>query len=228
MVEPDLSRPHPHSFWARLGQNERAALRKIGVRRVFPTGSILCHQGEESLHVLIVLAGHVRVTRLAADGREVVAGIRGPGDILGELAAVDAQPRSATLSALATVDALTIPGPRFSGLCQSEPRITWALLGVVVDRLRESNRQWAEFGGGPAAQRTIALLLELAVSQGTPTAAGVEITLWGSQQELATTAGTSRESMARGLRALREQGLISTRRGRIIIHDLARLRRLAG
>jgi CRP/FNR family transcriptional regulator, cyclic AMP receptor protein len=167
------------------------------------------------------------VTRLAADGREIVAGVRGPGDVLGELAAVDAQPRSATLSALATVETLTIPGPRFAGLCQSEPRIAWVLLGVVVDRLRESNRQWAEFGGGLAAQRIVALLLELAVSQGKQTADGVEITLWGSQQELAATAATSRESMARVLRTLRKQGLISTRRGKITIHDVAELRRLA-
>jgi CRP-like cAMP-binding protein len=215
------------SFWQRLTPAERTTLTTAGARRPFPTGSVLCHQGDRTHHVLVLLTGHVRVTRVAMDGREVVAGVRGPGDVLGELAAVDARPRSATVTALDEVSALTIAGDRFAELCQTEPRIAWVLLNIVADRLRESGRQWAEFGGGHTAQRVAALLLELAVRQGTPTGDTVEITLWTGQQELAAAASTSRESVARALRELRNQGVISTRRGHVTILDLPSLRRLA-
>lgn len=224
----DQITPHRHSFWARLSLTEQAAVRRAGVRTRHEAGSILCHQGDETHHVLIVLSGHVRVSRLTPDGRETVAGVRGPGDVVGELAALDARPRSATLRALVDVETLNVPGVRFAKLCQTEPGIAWVLLGVMVERLRETDRPWAEFGGGHSAQRIAALLLELAVRQGKQTKDGVEITLWsGGQQELASAAGTSRESVARALRSLRDRKLVSTHRGRIVIHDMAELRRLA-
>jgi CRP-like cAMP-binding protein len=201
---------------------------RVGTGGRYPAGAVLCRQGEQANHVHVLLAGHVRVTRVAMDGREIGAGVRGPGDVLGELAAVDAQPRSATVSALDEVRTLTISGARFAALCQTEPRIAWVLLGVVADRLRETGRHWAEFGGGHTAQRVAALLLELAVQQGKVSGDAVEITLWAGQKELATAAATSRESVARALRNLRERGLVSTRRGHVTIHDLTGLRRLAG
>jgi CRP-like cAMP-binding protein len=210
-----------------LGPVERAALTGAGVRTGYRAGAVLCRQGDTSYHVLVLLSGHVRVTRLAADGREIVAGVRGPGDVLGELAAVDARPRMATVTALVDVATLTIPGPRFTVLCRSRPVIAWVLLGVVADRLRESGRQWAEFGGGHTTQRIAALLLELAVRQGDQAGDTVEIPLWQGQRELAAAAATSRESVARALRTLRERGLVSTRRGHVTIHDLAGLRKLA-
>jgi CRP/FNR family cyclic AMP-dependent transcriptional regulator len=219
---------HQHTFWGRLGPAERAVLMRVGTGGRYPAGAVLCRQGEQANHVHVLLAGHVRVTRVAMDGREIGAGVRGPGDVLGELAAVDAQPRSATVSALDEVRTLTISGARFAALCQTEPRIAWVLLGVVADRLRETGRHWAEFGGGHTAQRVAALLLELAVQQGKVSGDAVEITLWAGQKELATAAATSRESVARALRNLRERGLVSTRRGHVTIHDLTGLRRLAG
>ncbi|HEX3649438.1 MAG TPA: Crp/Fnr family transcriptional regulator [Pseudonocardiaceae bacterium] len=217
----------PASFWDRLGPGERDALVAAGARRTYPAGAVLCRQGDMSHHVLVLLSGHVRVTSVAMDGRQIVAGVRGPGDVLGELAAVAGAPRSATVTALVDVSTLTVSGQRFAALCQNRPGIAWVLLGVVAEKARESGRRWAEFGGGHTTQRIAALLLELAVREGEPAGNTVEITLWSGQRELAAAASTSRESVARALRMLREQGLVSTRRGHVTIHDVAGLRRLA-
>jgi CRP-like cAMP-binding protein len=223
----DQVTPDRHSFWARLSPAEQASVRHAGVRTAHHAGTILCHQGDDEHHVLILLSGHVRVTKSATDGREIVAGVRGPGDVVGELAALDERPRSATVSALVDVETLNVPGSRFATLCRTHPGIAWVLLGVMIERLRESGRSWAEFGGGQTSQRIAALLLELAVRHGKPTTEGVDIPLWNGQQELAAAAATSRESVARALRVLREQRLITTRRGHIVVHDMAELRRLA-
>lgn len=226
MRDADEATQGTRTFWTRLTAEEQAALMAAGIRRAYPAGTVLCTQGDETHHVLVLLAGQARVTKIALDGREIVAGVRGPGDVLGELAAVDARPRSATVTALGDVHALVVPGVRFAELCQNAPRVAWVLLGVVAERLRESGGQWAEFGYGHTAQRIAALLLELATRQGRPDGDTVEITLW-TQRELAAAASTSRESVARALRLLRERGLVSTRRGHVVIHDVAGLRRLA-
>jgi CRP-like cAMP-binding protein len=117
-----------------------------------------------------------------------------PGDILGELATLDGGPRTATLQALDTVQVLTMSGPRFATLCQTQPRLAWVLLGIVAGRLRDGGWQWLALGGGSATNRVAALLLDLAVRHGKPTSEGIEITSPATQQELASTVAISRES----------------------------------
>jgi CRP/FNR family cyclic AMP-dependent transcriptional regulator len=214
-------------FWFRLGPAERAVIERNSTRRAYDPGAFLCRQGDHSRHVLVVRTGAVRVLATTSDGREVVIAVRTTGDIVGELAALDDGPRSATLQALDHVEVLALSGARFASLCQTEPRLAWALLGVVAGRLRETGRQWAEFGGGSAMRRVAALLLEMAVLHGRTTRAGVEIVPPATQEELASTAAMSRESYVRVLRDLRERGLISTGRRQVVIHRINDLRHLA-
>jgi CRP/FNR family transcriptional regulator, cyclic AMP receptor protein len=218
----------PDSFWAKLGPAERRTVEALAVRKVFNPGEFLFREGDRSRNVVMVRSGHVRVLASRPDFREVIIAIRSAGDVLGELAALDDGPRSATLQALDTVEVLTIPGARFATLCQTEPRLSWALLSVVVDKMRDTALQRIEFGGGSVIHRVAALLLELAVRYGRSTDSGIEITALATQQELASTAATSRESMSRVLRELRGRGVISTGRRRMVIHRMAELRRIAG
>jgi CRP-like cAMP-binding protein len=216
----------PDSFWAKLGPAEKAAIERIAVRHTYDPGDFICHQGDHSRAVLVIRSGHVRVLTTGANARAVVVAVRLPGDILGELATLDGGPRTATLQALDTVQVLTMSGPRFATLCQTQPRLAWVLLGIVAGRLRDGGWQWLALGGGSATNRVAALLLDLAVRHGKPTSEGIEITSPATQQELASTVAISRESLARVLRKLRERGLISTGRRRVTIHQMAELKRL--
>src|SRR5438067_4965617 len=83
------------AFWDALGVRERGLLVKSGRRRSFRRGDRLCREGDRSTTVLVLLTGHVRILTLAPDGREVVVGVRGAGDVVGDIAAVDHRPRSA-------------------------------------------------------------------------------------------------------------------------------------
>lgn len=217
----------PTGFWADLAPADRGVLAESATRRTYPRGETLCREGDHSSVVLVLLAGHVRIVHGTPDGREVVVGVRGPGDVIGELAAIDAQPRSATVEALDDVDVLEVPGDRFASLCRTRSRISWALLLVLSTRLRSVGRQWLEVGGGSAARRVAAQLMQLAVQHGVPRGQDIEITVPATQAELAMTAAISRESWARATRDLRRQGVISTGRRQVTIHRLAELRRLA-
>jgi CRP/FNR family cyclic AMP-dependent transcriptional regulator len=217
----------PTGFWADLAPADRRVLAESATRRTYPRGETLCREGDHSSVVLVLLAGHVRIVHGTPDGREVVVGVRGPGDVIGELAAIDAQPRSATVQALDDVDVLEVPGDRFASLCRTRSRISWALLLVLSTRLRSVGRQWLEVGGGSAARRVAAQLMQLAVQHGVPRGRDIEITVPATQAELAMTAAISRESWARATRDLRRQGVISTGRRQVTIHRLAELRRLA-
>lgn len=217
----------PTGFWAELTPADRRALAESATRRSYRRGGTLCREGDHSSVVLVLLAGHVRIVHGTPDGREVVVGVRGAGEVIGELAAIDAQPRSATVEALEDVDVLELSGERFTALCRKRSRISWALVTVLSTRLRSVGRQWLDLSGGAAARRVAAQLMQLAVQYGVARGQDIEIAVPATQAELAMTAAISRETWARATRDLRRQGVISTGRRQVTIHRLAELRRLA-
>lgn len=220
-------RPAGATFWSMLEPAERALLRQAGTVLRFEPGQVLFRQGDSLRHVLVLLAGRVEVAADAHDGYEAVLAVRGPGDLVGEFAAVDGRPRSATLWALDRVQAIAVPAERFSMLCQSHPRLTWTVLRVLVGRLRELSKRRVEQGGSNVAQRLVALLVELAAQHGVPDEQGLTIAVPLTQQKMAGMISASRESVVRVLRDLRGQGLITTRRRHITVLRPDALRRLA-
>ncbi|MET0133199.1 MAG: Crp/Fnr family transcriptional regulator [Kibdelosporangium sp.] len=213
------------SFWDRLPSGERQAIERVANRQRYRANDYLCHEGDQTRHVIIVLSGHVRVLSHTADDREIRIAIRRPGDIVGELAALHDQPRMATLQALEPVEALTLPGGRFSKLCEDRLKLSFTLLLVISARMREAEQRHAEMGSTKASQRVYTQLLELALAKGRRNGMA-EIRSGLTQQQLAEDVATSRESYARTLRDLRSRGIVSTGRGWITVHDIDELSRL--
>ncbi|MBB5801253.1 CRP-like cAMP-binding protein [Saccharothrix ecbatanensis] len=215
--------PNPPRFWELLDPAGHALLNSVGTVRTFDPGDVVYRQDERSRHVLVIRTGLLRVTTTSSSGHEKVLAVRGPGDILGERSAVDGGPHSATARALGQMSALLIPAERFAELCHRQPPIAWAVLSVLVSRQRDLTRQRTQLSG-TATQRVATVLFDLA-SQRAANSSGVAAL---SQGELASIAGTSRESLVRVLRSLRKQGIVRTSRHRIDILDPDRLYELIG
>ncbi|HWD02604.1 MAG TPA: Crp/Fnr family transcriptional regulator [Amycolatopsis sp.] len=214
-------------FWPALGAAERGKVAELAVRRRYRRGDVVCREGDRAAVVVLLLSGHVRITSTSADGREILIAVRGAGDVVGELGAIDGGPRSATVAALDDLDALVIPAVRFAALCRRESSISWALLVVLADRLRDVGRQRLDIGGGTITRRVAAQLMQLAVQHGVREGDDIVVAIPGTQAELATTASVSRESWSRVTRELRRGGVISTARGKVVIHRFADVARLA-
>ncbi|APE33956.1 hypothetical protein BOX37_08210 [Nocardia mangyaensis] len=176
---------------------------------------MLMHEGDRSEHVVVIEHGRVKVTSAAATGKQALLAIRGPGDLLGELSAIDGKERSATVTALSQVTATLVPGSAFRDLLIGDGQIAFALLRVVVDRLREADVQRLEFGAYNVTERIARLLVDYARRYGEQGDDGVIITLPLSQEELAHAAGASREAVSKALKRLRDLGVLRTGRRRI-------------
>ncbi|WP_018351653.1 Crp/Fnr family transcriptional regulator [Longispora albida] len=204
-----------------------AALRAAGSRRVYRQGDTLIWQGEHEDFVLLIEHGHVWVTSTSPGGHTSVLAVRGPGEVVGELAGVDHGPRSATVTAVSPVEALMIPAPRFRRLLGTAPGLSLWLLEVIVQRLREADRQRLEYGAYSAVARAALCVLDLAERTGRPVrgqpgAVLVDIL----QRELAGLVGVSRTTMDRAIRDLAGRGLLRTRRGGLVVTDPGELARL--
>jgi CRP-like cAMP-binding protein len=210
-----------------LDDTARAELLARGIRRRYPAGATLFAEGDRSDRCFLLETGNVKIVQVTADGREVLLGVRGSGELIGDWSVIDALPRSASAVALEPVDAVQLDAVQFLGFLEASPKVTLWLLRNVLGRLRDSDRKRAEFASSDAAGRLARRLTELAAEHGQAVDGGVRITLPLSQEELASWTGASREAIAKALAQFRGRGWLSTERRRITLHDLEALRRRA-
>jgi CRP-like cAMP-binding protein len=212
-------------FLAALDEPERSDLLARGGRRRYRRGATVFHEGGGSDEIVVVLSGRVKVSTVTADGKEVVLAFRGPGDLLGELSAIDGDARSATVGALEPVEAAVVAANDFRAFLSAHPRVAILLLEMLARRLRDADRKRVEFGAHDTLGRVAARLVELAERYGQPVTEGVRITLPLSQEELAGWTGSSREAVGKALHALRGLGWVRTERRRITVLEMEPLRR---
>ncbi len=142
------------TFLARLQENERRALEAAGRHRRFSTGGqVLFSEGDDGRDVFIVLEGVVKLVTTAASGQQVILDLESAGSLLGELSAIDGQPRSASAEAVTPIDVLVLRIEDFRNFLECQPRAAAELLGVVAARLRGSSQRQLEVGSSDALTR---------------------------------------------------------------------------
>jgi CRP/FNR family cyclic AMP-dependent transcriptional regulator len=175
----------------------------------------------------LILSGRVKVFTTAPSGYEAVLAVRGPGDIVGELACVDTKSRSATVVALEPVNTHIIQCQEFENFLTDYPGAGKVLVQMVVGRLRAANRRRLEFGAYPVQQRLAMVLLDLDEWYGRECKTGRDIDLALSQFDLAGLVGASLEAVSKAVRSLSQAGIIATRRRHVTVLQPDALREAA-
>ncbi|MEU8121054.1 Crp/Fnr family transcriptional regulator [Spirillospora sp. NPDC049024] len=192
-----------------------------GAERRFAAGDVLLRQGDPARHVLLLTRGRIKALLTLPDGEVLLLAVRGPGEILGEIAVLGGDDRSATVVAMDPCVTRVLPADRFRSLLRSAGAEE-EMLRRAMRRLREGEAWRAETAALSAGPRVMRALLRLAVPAGDgPPGVGL------GQLEIGQAVGLSRSVVAAELARLRDLGVVSTERGRTVITDLPRLRELA-
>ncbi|MYW00278.1 Crp/Fnr family transcriptional regulator [Streptomyces sp. SID3343] len=197
-------------------------LRMAGRRLFYDRGDALFMEGDHPRHVVLIEHGQVKIERATADGSAVTIAVRGPGELVGELACIDGRGRSATVVALGPVTAVLVPLSRFRDLLNTNAPLVYAILIRTVLRIRESDRWRVEYGALATGRRVARALADRTFGS-----TNGPFVIRTTQQELADAIGVSRESVVRALRVLQESELVRTRRGSIVVPDPPALREWA-
>ena len=156
--------------------------------------------------------------------REVVLEVCGPGELLGELSAIDGGPRPASAAALEPITTLIVPHAAFLAFVDDHPGVATLLMRLLAERLRGSSSRQLEFGTNDAIGRVCARLLDMADRYGHTRPDGTfTLRTPVTQNDLAGWSGQSREAVVKAFRALRLLGWIDVDGKHIILHDLAAL-----
>lgn len=213
------------TFLHSLLEPERAALLATGHAGRWQPAELLVRRGDRADSAIVLLAGLVKI-HTSVDGAEVLLGLSGPGDLLGEAtAAFPDAVRSATVTALEPVEGVVVPVASLRAFLGNHPRATLALLDLALTRLYIADARRMEFATSESLARVAGRLVELAERFGVRRPDGsIDVTLPITQEELASWSASSRESTARALRTLRGLRLIETYRRGMTVLDLDGLR----
>lgn len=226
--QPRHMTPSPPTFLESLTAAERDALLSAGHVRRWSVGEVLFREGDTAGSAIVIVSGLVKIHKRGRDGDELILSLCGPGDLLGEVTAVQGAARSADAVAIEDVEAATVTVADLRALLARYPRLTLVLLELALRRLRLADQHRLEFAAAESLPRVTSRLLELAERFGVAGPDGTLVVAMPiSQEELASWAAASRESTARALRTLRELGLIETHRKRMVVLDAGGLRQHA-
>ena len=214
-------------FLATLTAADADALLRRGTLRRFARGQALLHQGQIPDRVLLLRSGRVKVYSTTASGKDVVLAVRGPGELVGELSALDEEPRSASIVALDPVEAAVLSPADFRGFLIEHPAAALALLGMLSRRLRDADAKRIEYVAFNTLGRVALRIVEMVERFGEPKGDAIDLELPLSQEELAGWTGSSLESVGRALQMMRGLGGLETRRRRIRVLNLEAIRRAA-
>jgi HEAT repeat protein len=124
-------------IFADLPPEDLEQVAEVAEERWIASGDVLSRQGEQGDDLFLIVSGQVRVTRQTG-GREQVVALRGAGEFVGEMAIIEAAPRSASLIAADEVRLLVIRGADFEAILRDRPAVALAVLRNMSRRLRES------------------------------------------------------------------------------------------
>lgn len=187
----------------------------------------LLHKGDDAIALYGVMSGRLKASAAGADGKEVVFGLMDPGEVIGEIALLDSEPRSATVVAMEKSELLCLDRRDFLPFLERHPRVAIELAAVLASRLRRLSGVMEDTLFLTLPSRLAKKILALAQAYGRETDDGIVIQLKLPQHELGELVGTSRESINKQLRAWVEEGLVRVDRGYITVCQREGLEELA-
>jgi CRP/FNR family transcriptional regulator, cyclic AMP receptor protein len=218
---PDRVSWPPLSLVAQLTEPERIALLAAGSLVKFPDDGILVLQGDPGDGLFVLTDGMVKVTVAAESGTETMLAVRSRGDLIGEFAVLDGEPRTATARAVGAVSAIRISRARFTEFGQRYPAAQTTITKSLVAKMRAATERHAAERTWGARERVAQVLYELAEDYGEQAGDGaVVIPLPITQSELGELAGVAVSTTERVLGDLRKEGVIATRYRKIAIRDM--------
>jgi CRP/FNR family cyclic AMP-dependent transcriptional regulator len=210
-----------------LSAATRKALLGLGPLREYPAASTLIMEGETSTDVFVLVDGWVKIVGTTEDGGLALLALRVGGDIVGEQAALDGRPRTASVICAGATSVHVIRQADFLRFLSKSAETSLAVSRALSAKLRWANQRRIDFSGLDVGTRLARVLGELARLDGHWVANGIDVGYQLTQPELAAMVGASEPSVHKALRQFRRDGVVATGYRTVVITDLAALDAIA-
>jgi CRP/FNR family transcriptional regulator, cyclic AMP receptor protein len=189
---------------------------------VLKRGATIFIKDDPANGLYAVVSGRVKISNSSPDGRNVILGFVGPGELFGEMAVLDGQPRSANATANTNCEIFVIDRREFLAFVRSQPTLATKIIELMCARFRwTSDRVEQLILRKDLPGRLANALLGLTENRRLD---GERSTIAITQQEIAEMVGMTRESINKQLRAWALRKWVRLEHGAIVVLDAAALR----
>jgi CRP-like cAMP-binding protein len=190
-------------LFSSVSDEDLESIASLLIERRFPAGKTIVEEGLPGDYMYVIRDGRVKVTKLSGDGREKILELLESGDFFGEMSLLDRAPRSASVKTLADTRILALARNDFLSVLRRSPDLAMAVIQELTRRLRLVDEQASSLSFQSVEERTKGLLQRMAREE----AAGQpRRTPALTHQQIADMIGTSRETVTRVVKELKEQG----------------------
>lgn len=205
------------------GDEVDAMARKVD-RVAWEAGTTVFEEGDRGSECYVIDTGRAKIMRRLADGQLITLAQVGHGGVVGELALLGDDRRSASMQAIEPTTAIAIAAEDLMAIMTANARAAIGMAAHVAELLRAANDRVFATATSTVNGRIMATLLAQVEMRQARTPGEQDVELVGSTTDLARLAGASKDDAARMLHLLENEGVLSMRRGRIVIHSPAALR----
>ena len=191
-------------LFGRVSEGDLEELATHLIERRFPKNATVVEEGLPGDYMYIIREGRVSVSKLSDDGREKILEFLEAGDFFGEMSLLDNAPRSASVRALTETRILALSRADFLAVLKRSPGLAMAVIQELTRRRRQIDEQASSLSFQRVKERTKGLLVRLAKDE--TGRDGIHVTPALTHQQIADMIGTSRETVTRALKGLKEAG----------------------
>ena len=189
--------------------------RKFAMEKSLPKGGLLFSQGDDSDGLFIIKSGRAKVYISDESGKEMVIAILGPGEVVGEIASLDGEVRTASVAALEPCVVLHVAQNDFKGFLAENQELAFEIIQVLTRRIRSYAASVSSLAFKNVYERIVTVLEQ----NSEPKEDGSRVMTGAfTHQDFADMVGSSREMVSRVFSELSKGGYISTDHRVITIH----------
>lgn len=196
------------------------------VPRMLKARQVLASAGDPATTFYLVVVGHLKLSKIAPDGREVIARFIGPGDPYAGIVLMGHPTYPVAATAVEPARVLGWPKAVITDLAGRHPQLRTNILQEITRHMTDALDRVTELSTERVSQRLARTLLRLAEHDGHTRGRSVEIAHPITRQELADLSGTTLFTVSRLLSRWEERGLIESTRGHVTLQRLPEIEAL--
>ncbi len=202
-------------LFSQVGEVDLDNVAALLIERRYPKNSIVVEEGLTGDYMYVIRSGRVKVTKASDDGREKIMDFLESGAFFGEMALLDNAPRSASVRTLEPSVLAALSRRDFIGLLRSSPDLALSLIQELTRRLRDTDEQATSVSFQRVQDRAKGLFARMARPD--DEIADRRITPALTHQQIADMIGTSRETVTRAVKELKQSGWLEQRGKRYLV-----------
>jgi CRP/FNR family cyclic AMP-dependent transcriptional regulator len=209
-----LSVLRKHPYFADLEPEAFDQLCRYAKHTTLKRGATIFSKGDPGNSLVAVISGTVKISISSPDGRNAILNLIGAGEIFGEIALLDGQPRSADCTANTNCELFIIDRREFIPFVRSQPTLAMKFIELLCARLRWTSDQVEQVILQNLPGRLASALLRLTEKHKLePQGRTIAIT----QQEISEMVGMTRESINKQLRSWAARDWVRLEHGAIVV-----------